>query len=207
MSKKIDRPQIPNQWDVRYDDEDFYYGTDSNDFLREAASRIPVRGKVLCLAEGEGRNAVYLAERGHRVTAVDFSKVGLSKLERLAKQKGVVVEAVHADLNDFKINAEKWDAVVSIWCHTPIELRRKLHSQIVESLNPGGVFILEAYRPAQLEYKTGGPPTADLMMNLTDLKQELTGLKLEIAHEIDREIREGKGHCGKSAVVQVLGFK
>lgn len=198
---------VRNPWDEKYSGETYYYGVSPNDFLKEFASRIPNGGRVLCLAEGEGRNAVYLAGIGFQVTAVDASRVGLDKLLRLAKERGVGVEAIQADLSEFEIEPEKWDAVVSIWCHTPPELRKRLHENSVKGLKREGVFILEAYRPKQLEYNTGGPSTIDLLMNLEELKSDLAGLRLEFGREIDREIQEGKRHSGMSAVVQIVGIK
>jgi SAM-dependent methyltransferase len=205
---------MTNPWDARYTGEEYFYGTEPNDFLSAQASRIVAGGRVLCLAEGEGRNAVFLAKRGFRVTAVDGSEVGLEKLRRLAVKGGLSPDAIRTecrDLNDYDIIKEGgpsgWQAVVSIWAHTPKPLRQVLHRSVAAALAPGGVFILEAYRPKQLEYKTGGPPTAELMMTLQDLKSELPGLELELAQELDREIREGKGHLGMSAVVQLVARK
>lgn len=196
-----------SMWDERYGAEGFFYGTEPNDFLREAAARIPKEGPVLCLAEGEGRNAVFLARLGYDVTAVDQSPVGLEKARRLADESGVSLHTVVADLADYAIEPEAWAGIVSIWCHLPPPLRRSVHAACVRGLRPGGAFVLEAYTPRQLEYRTGGPPTAELMMSLDELRQELAGLVLEIAEETDREVHEGKGHDGRSAVVRVLGFK
>jgi SAM-dependent methyltransferase len=168
---------------------------------------IPSKGKVLCLAEGEGRNAVFLAGLGFEVLAVDGSSVGLSKLERLAAERGVKVRTLVSDLADFPIEAGYWDGIVSIWCHVPPELRMNLHRKVVTGLAVGGVLILESYRPKQLDYKTGGPPSADLMMTAESLSRELEGLDLIVLKEVDRMVHEGKGHDGMSAVVQVLGRK
>ena len=159
----------------------------------------------MCLAEGAGRNAVFLARIGYQVTAVDQSEEGLSKIDLLAKESGVSVKTVLADLQDFTIEPASWDAIVSIWCHVPPSLRESLHSSVVSGLKPGGVFILEAYHPRQLKYGTGGPPTTELMMTRDSLEQELKGLSFTILREVDRKIHEGKGHDGMSAVVQCLG--
>ena len=196
-----------NPWDDRYSASDYFYGKEPNDFLRKQIGRIPSGGKVLCLAEGEGRNAVYLAQEGFQVTAVDGSHVGLQKLEALAKEVGVSVTTICGDLAEFTIEPEAWDAIIAIWCHLPSTLRRKVHAASVQGLRKGGAFLLEAYRPEQLKYGTGGPKDPDFLMNLDLLRPELSGLNFEVASEIDREIHEGKGHQGPSAVVQVLGFK
>lgn len=196
-------PSPAQRWDARYSDPAFYYGTEPNDFLREEVGRIPTGGRVLCLAEGEGRNAAFLAGLGHRVVAVDQSKVGLEKARRLAAERGVVVETVTADLAELAIEPEGWDAIVSVWCHVPSELRRDVHRRVVQGLRPGGIFLLEAYTPRQPEYGTGGPPDVHRLMTLVELRGELAGLELEIAREGEREIREGRGHLGLSHTVQV----
>lgn len=194
-------------WDERYGSADYFYGVEPNDFLREHAAAVRRGGRVLCLAEGEGRNAVHLAGLGLTVTAVDGSQSGLDKLARLAAERGVRVAAVRADLADYRIVPNSWDAIVSIWCHVPAELRRTLHRDCVAGLKPGGVFILEAYRPAQIERGTGGPSNPTLMPTAEALREELDGLSFEIRQELDRDVQEGRGHRGSSAVVQVLARK
>ena len=196
-----------NPWDQRYSAPEYFYGSEPNDFLVEQSHRIPVGGSVLCLAEGEGRNAVYLAQQGYAVTGVDGSSVGLEKAQRLASERGVSITTVVSDLAAYDMGTTRWDAIVSIWCHLPQPLRTQVHQRAVEALRPGGVLILEAYNPNQLEYKTGGPPTVDLLMTVDDLRTEFAGLNLEIAHEIVRDVREGAGHHGMSAVTQVVGVK
>ncbi|MGE0326073.1 MAG: class I SAM-dependent methyltransferase [Polyangiaceae bacterium] len=195
-------------WDQRYADPDYVYGTEPNDFLKETAeAHLPEGGSVLCLAEGEGRNGVFLAGLGFKVTGVDGSSVGLEKAQRLAKQRGVEIETIVSDLADFDLGEERWDGVVSSWCHTPPELRAKLHAAVVRALKPGGALILESYTPKQLEYKTGGPPNAEWMMTLDGLRQELAGLEFVVGEEKIREVNEGKFHGGTSAVVQVVARK
>lgn len=193
-------------WDERYGTDEYVYGTEPNDFLRQVAPRIPL-GPVLCLAEGEGRNAVHLAERGHAVTAVDQSAPGLAKAQRLATMRGVDIEAVRADLADYEIEPGAWSGIVAIFMHLPPEVRAEVLGRAVRGLTPGGVLVLEAYTPAQLAHGTGGPPSAELMMTLDGLKAELSGLELEHAVELEREIHEGRLHDGPSAVVQVLGVR
>lgn len=194
-------------WDERYDDAAFYYGTLPNDFLRQHSADLPPGGRVLCLAEGEGRNAVFLARQGFVVTAVDQSAVGLAKLQRLAEEAGVHVETVVADLATFTVLPDAWDAIVSIWAHLPSGLRAQVHRACVLGLKSGGVFLLEAYTPRQLELGTGGPSSADLLMTADLLRRELAGLDLRVMQEIGRDVHEGQGHNGPSAVVQVLGIK
>ncbi|WP_018175775.1 MULTISPECIES: cyclopropane-fatty-acyl-phospholipid synthase family protein [unclassified Thioalkalivibrio] len=193
-------------WDERYAEDDYVYGTEPNDFLRAAVANVP-RGRALCLAEGEGRNAVFLAQQGFDVLAVDSSAVGLQKAQRLAEDRGVQIETLVADLADYAIDPDSWDLIVSIFCHLPPDVRRRLHAEVVAGLRPGGVFILEAYTPAQLEWGTGGPPTAELMMTREALTEELDGLEFEEAVERERDVIEGRFHTGRGAVVQVLAHK
>jgi SAM-dependent methyltransferase len=193
-------------WDQRYSADEYIYGKDPNEFLANAVGKIP-KGKVLCVAEGEGRNAVFLAQQGYDVVAVDSSSVGLEKAKKLAQERGVSIQTIVCDLAHFDIDPESWDGIVSIFAHVPPPVRKKLHKKVVNGLRPGGVLILEAYRPDQLKYKTGGPPTPELMMTLEGLEEELTGLKFDYGVELDRDIVEGKFHTGKGAVVQIIGIK
>lgn len=193
-------------WDQRYRADAYAYGTEPNDFLRAEASRLPP-GRVLCLAEGEGRNAVYLASLGHAVTAVDFSAEGLRKAERLARERGVALELVQADLATYEPPPDAFAGVVSIWAHTPPDVRALVHARVKRALAPGGAFILEAYTPAQLAFATGGPKDAALLPTLAALELELGGLDLVVAREVEREIHEGALHEGRSATVQVVAVR
>lgn len=193
-------------WNQRYNTKAYAYGTAANDFLISMAARLPT-GKILCLAEGEGRNAVWLAEQGNEVTAVDASDIGLKKAHKLAKSRGVTITTVHADLADYDIGTQQWDAIISIFCHLPPDLRRDVHRRCVNGLRDEGMILLEAYTPLQLEYKTGGPPVAEMMMDVQTLSSELIGLEFLHLQECIREIHEGEFHNGTGAVVQLLAKK
>jgi SAM-dependent methyltransferase len=193
-----------NFWNERYAETGFAYGTEPNDFLAAQAQRIP-RGRVLCLAEGEGRNAVYLAKLGYDVTAVDQSPVGLNKAQTLAQQQGVRITTIVADLGEFEIAAAHWHGIISISAHVPPAIRTRLHHQVVSGLTPGGVLLLEAYTPRQIEMNfIGGPKQPELCMTLAALRNELAGLKLLHAQELERDVNEGKYHKGRGAVVQLI---
>ena len=193
-------------WDQRYSAAEYVYGKVANDFLRQMASMIP-DGPVLCLAEGEGRNAVYLAQQGHQVTAVDQSVEGIAKALSLAEAQGVFIEAISIDLEEYMIKPESWSSIISIFAHLPQMLRRKIHSKVVQGLYPGGVFILEAYTPAQLSFGTGGPKNPEMCMTMSGLRDELRGLELLVAQEVEREVNEGSLHCGRGSVVQIVACK
>ncbi|MGO3467272.1 class I SAM-dependent methyltransferase [Psychrobacter sp.] len=195
-------------WDERYSGTEFAFGTEPNDFLRETFEQIPAGGRVLCLAEGEGRNAVFLAEQGYDVTAMDMSEVGLIKAVQLAKDRGVTITTQVADLADYQFGTDKWDAIVSIWAHVPDKVRQYIHTQVVTALKPNGVFIVEAYTERQLETDAvGGPPASqkERFGSLDNFQSELRGLTEMIGVEKLRMVSEGKRHQGLSAVVQFVG--
>lgn len=193
-------------WDERYSQSGYVYGTEPNEFLAEAAARIPL-GPVLSLGEGEGRNAAFLAGLGHPVTAVDQSEVGLAKAQRLAAERGLTIETVSADLEHFLIEPGDWAGIVSIFCHLPRRIRVPLYAAAVRGLQPGGVLVLEAYTPQQIGRGTGGPQDPDMLVSLADLTEELAGLDLIHARELERDVREGEYHTGVASVVQVIGVR
>jgi SAM-dependent methyltransferase len=194
-------------WDQRYSEEGFAYGSEPNDFLVAAVEFLPPNGTILCLGEGEGRNAVYLAERGHHVVAVDSSAVGLAKAASFARHRGVVLRTEKADLADYTIPPFSYDGIISIFCHLRPEIQAKVHAQIYQGLRPGGIFILEGFSKKQIEFDSGGPKDEALLMDLDTLKQELSALKLRHTVERERVIHEGKYHDGRSAIIQVIGVK
>jgi SAM-dependent methyltransferase len=193
-------------WDERFAAPDLTYGAEPNDFLREMASRIPA-GPVISLGEGQGRNAVHLATRGHAVTAVDQSPVGLARARELAASRGVPLATVVADLTDFDLGPTPWSGIISIFCHLPSTLRRDLYPRCAAALAPGGVFLLESYTPDQLRYDTGGPKEPDLLGTLAEMGDLLPGLTLEVGREVVREVVEGTHHRGPAAVLQVVARK
>ena len=193
-------------WNEKFAATDYAYGTEPNDFLVSAVTKLK-RGATLSLAEGEGRNAVWLAQQGFTVSAIEQSEKGVGKTLRLALKRGVIVMAERGELETFHIQPNSWDLVVSIYAHTPQELRRKLHRQVVAGLKPGGVFVLEAYTPAQIANNTGGPKDASLMPTAELLRLELAGLVFDRIEEVERDVVEGSLHTGKAHVVQVVAHR
>lgn len=197
-------------WDDRYSADEFVYGTAPNDFLRdcELGGTIPPSSNVLCIAEGEGRNAVFLAGRGHTVLAMDSSAVGIEKVKSLASERGVAVQTEVANLADFCFGSDRYDSIVGIFCHVPPPIRARMLRDIPMSLKKGGVLVMECYTPRQLEYKTGGPPAPEMMFTKELIEEAFEGrLKLERCEEVVRNVIEGKLHTGKGAVVQVIARK
>jgi SAM-dependent methyltransferase len=206
MTGRAPVPPAPDpkaMWEARYGADDYLYGTEPNGFLRDRVAMLPV-GRTLCLAEGEGRNAVFLAEHGHTVSSVDLTEAGVAKTRRLATARGVAVDAHVGDLATFDLGTGQWDLIVSIFAHVPPTVRRALHGRVVHALAPGGMLLLEAYTPGQLGRGTGGPAAEELTMTRTGLRDELAGLELVHAVELEREIIEGAGHTGVGAVVQII---
>ncbi len=191
------------EWDARFSEPGYAYGTEPNRFLVDVADRVPP-GPVLSLGEGEGRNGVFLAGLGHDVTAVDASAVGLAKARALAVERGVRIETVLADLAGYVIEPGAWSGIVSIFVHLEPPLRAAVYRAAAAGLRPGGAFVLEAYTPAQLAFGTGGPRERPRLVTLEAVREGLPGLTFEIGREIERDVTEGKYHGGRAAVVQVL---
>lgn len=194
-------------WDSRYSEEGFAYGLEANDFLKSHYTELPSGGRVLCLSEGEGRNAIFLAHQGFDVTAVDISEIGLKKAQDRAKKEEVKLSTIHADLESFDFGLECWDGIISIFGHLPQAIRTKVHEKIYPALKINGVFLIEAYTPEQLLFKTGGPKDESMMLTLSIVGDELTKLTPIIKRTCLRDIQEGKYHSGLSAVIQYLGKK
>lgn len=194
-------------WDTRYAEKEFAYGTEPNDFLKEVSKNIKPASNILCLAEGEGRNAVFLAELGHKVTAIDYSESGIKKLNSLAKNRNVNITGICADLNTYTVEENTWDVIVCIFGHFPAPLRTKILTQMYSGLREKGLFILEAYSKQQLNYNTGGPQSLDLLYSIEEVANDLKDFQnLEIKQK-ERFISEGKFHQGLSSVIQVIAGK
>lgn len=193
-------------WDERYGADEYMYGKEPNDFLKLHIDQLP-HGSVMCLADGEGRNSVFIASTGRATWSVDLSEQGPIKTQRLAAERKVEVTAESADLETYELGENRWDAIVSIFAHMPKHIREELHRRVVRALKPGGVFLLEAYTPSQVGRGTGGPQDANLTMNLEDLRLELSPLTIELGQEIERNVVEGTLHTGLASVVQVIARK
>ena len=194
-------------WDERFAQEDYAYGFEPNDFLRESVSHLNPGGKVLCLAEGEGRNAVFLASAGFTVTAVDFSQAGKDKALKLAEKHRVTIQYELADLNDYDMGQDRWDGIVCIFSHTPLPIRKHLLDNIPDALRPGGVFIAEGYNKGQLAYSTGGPKDEDQMFSLEEFQTTFANFDRLHAGNVVRSIIEGQFHTGTASVTQFIARK
>jgi 2-polyprenyl-3-methyl-5-hydroxy-6-metoxy-1,4-benzoquinol methylase len=194
-----------NQWDERFSSADFVYGTAPNQWLAANASRIASGGRILSLGEGEGRNAVWLAEQGFLVDAVDASPVGLEKARRLAASRKVFVSTTLADLATYSPEPGKYDAVVLVFIHLPPAIRGRVHALAQAALKPGGVVIIEAFTPRQLTRSSGGPKKLDMLFEAAMLRADFPAIAWESLEELDTDLAEGSLHRGSAAVVRGLG--
>lgn len=192
-------------WNQRYAMAGYAYGTEPNAFLAEHAALLS--GPVLSLAEGEGRNAVFLASRGLQVHGVDLSEVGLAKAQALAQVHGVRIETEVTDLATFEPAASRYGSVVSVFAHLPGVVRQRLCPLLERALKPGGLILLEAYAQAQLGRDTGGPKDPDMLMSVEKILREFPGLEPVLLREVEREVHEGVFHTGMASVVQFIGRK
>jgi SAM-dependent methyltransferase len=192
-------------WNERYKTSEYAYGVEPNQFLTTQSFK--PNSNILCLAEGEGRNAVYLAKQGHRVTTIDYSLSGLQKTQQLAKNNGVLVDTIFADLSTYNFSREVWDAIICVFGHFPTQTRKYVHSQIFNSLRAGGKLVIEAYSKEQLACKTGGPQNAELLYSINDLETDFSDFKTIQIEQIERIVKEGRYHNGISSVIQVTAEK
>ena len=192
-------------WNARYAEEEYAYGKTANDFLK-THDFLP-NSRVLCLAEGEGRNAVHIASLGCEVTAVDISAEGIAKTKRLAIEKSVQVETICSDVLQFKFEPNYWDAIVLIFAHFPPAIRATIHANLFDSLRPGGKVILEAYAKEQLNFKTGGPQDASMLYADAELRADFSSFDTIQLNNVERRVEEGKYHLGMAAVIQMVAIK
>ena len=197
-----------DHWQARYAAPGYYFGTEPNAFLQRESPRLKPRGKVLAVADGEGRNGVWLASQGFDVHAVDFSQAALAKARTLAAERGVDLHTEQADLADWRWPEAAYDAIAAIFIQfaTPV-LRARIFEGIARALKPGGLLLMEGYRPEQLRYGTGGPKDAEHLYTRALLEEAFRNFSaIEIA-EYEAEVHEGVGHAGMSALIDLVARK
>lgn len=195
-----------NHWDEQFGSNEYAYGKEPNAFIKSKGLLLN-KGKTLALAEGEGRNAVYLATLGQDVTSWDYSKEGLKKTNQLAKEYGVTVETKYIDLNDAPWKQEAWDNVIMVFGHFEKDLRQNVLNYIEQSVKKGGTFLCEVYSKEQLDYKTGGPQREDMLYSPEEFLS--TFVNWDIKHLFIGEVKRSEGHLhqGLSHVIQFYGIK
>ena len=192
-------------WDQQFGVQGYKYGTHPNAFLVAQAHRLQPASDVLVPGDGEGRNGAWLAQQGHRVTAMDGSAVGLEKARALAASRGVQLHTVQADLADWTPAADSADAVVLTFVHLPPTIRAAAHRRLMQALRPGGLLLLEAFHPRQLPLRSGGPKDEAMLYTLSMLRQDFAGLDECLGEEVETHLDEGPGHQGPAQVVRWIG--
>lgn len=216
----LDRPAlyVPNlsggdnamrsTWDKRYGEAGFLYGTEAAKFLQERTEYFVPGGKTLVVADGEGRNSVFIASLGQDVVALDNSATGIEKAKALASERGVRVDYRHADLRVWEWEEEKYDVVVAIFIQfAEPDFRDALFKGMKRTLKTGGILLLHGYNPKQIEFGTGGPPCAANMYTTALLRDAFGNMDVLRLEEYERELDEGCGHSGMSALIDLVARK
>ena len=196
------------RWEARFAGPEYHFGTEPNAFLKSKAGLLKPEQKALSIADGEGRNGVFLAEQGLDVLAMDFSPKALAKSQALAKQRGVAIRTEQADLDTWRWPVGAFDVVAAIFfqfCAPP--LRARVFNNIKQALKPGGLLLMEGYSPKQLQYKTGGPSEVENLYTRELLEKSFSDFSSVEIREYDTEIHEGPGHGGMSALIDLVGRK
>jgi SAM-dependent methyltransferase len=195
-------------WDSRYAGTDYAYGEAPNAFLASLAGTFSPGQRALVPGDGEGRNGVFLAERGLRVETLDLSPQGVAKTRALAARRGVSLDARVADALTWEWPVGACDLVALLYLHLPAPERRALHVKALAALSPGGRIVLEAFTPAHLEKQRagarGGPREKGLLYSAEDLRADFAGGEIEFLEECETDLHEGALHVGASAVVRLI---
>lgn len=195
-------------WDERYAIDDYLFGTEPAEFLRAHADGLEPGQRALVIADGEGRNSVFLAERGLEVTAMDGSSVAVEKARRLAADRGVEVDLHVADLLRWPWDPGAFDVVVGIFFQfLEPDDRADVFAGMQRTLRPGGRVLLHGYRPEQVAYGTGGGPRPELKYTEELLREAFADLTIERLVGYDTTIEEGSGHVGMSALIDLIATK
>jgi SAM-dependent methyltransferase len=207
MCEASERPDL-QRWNQRFLREDYLFGTEQNAFLAGERGRLRAGQRALAIADGEGRNGVWLAMQGLDVLSIDFSSVALKKAAALASERGVSLKTQVADLDDWTWQADRFDVVAAIFIQfAGPKLRERIFAGICRTLAPGGLLLLQGYRPEQLAYGTGGPSQAENMYTASLLRSAFAELDILRLKEHDSVVHEGTGHDGMAALVDLVARK
>ena len=195
-------------WNDRFSKDGYVFGTEPNEWLRRHATVWKAGSKILCIADGEGRNSIWLALQGHRVQAFDISDVGVAKARRLAKVNQVEVDFRVTGCDDFAWKTEHYDGVAAIFVQfADPAMRERLFKNMVSSIKPGGSLLLLGYTPKQLEYGTGGPSVLSHLYTPDMLRQAFVEMDIQSLDEFETELNEGEGHKGRSAIIGLVATR
>ena len=196
------------RWEARYAEPGYLFGTEPNAFLKSKAGLLKPGQKALAVADGEGRNGVFLAELGLDVLAIDISPTALAKSSALAKERGVTLRTERVDLATWHWPVETFDVVVAIFIQfSPPKVRAEVFARIKRALKPGGLLLLEGYRPEQIKYKTGGPSDVERLYTRAMLEQAFADFSSLEIEEHDSVVSEGSHHVGMAALIDLVGRK
>lgn len=192
-------------WNTRYAQADFLFGEAPNDFLRREGSRLALGSRVLCIADGEGRNGIWLAEQGHSVTSFDSSTVAVQKARTWAQSRDVAIDANVASVDDWDWAEHAFDAVVAIFVQFAAPATRKrLFAGMWRTLKPGGLLLVEGYTPKQLEHRTGGPSDVTHLYTEEMMYGLLPEADFLMLRSYETTIHEGRVHYGPSALLDLI---
>jgi len=196
------------RWQARFASADYAFGKEPNYFLKSCRELLPRRGRALAVADGEGRNGVWLAQQGLDVVSLDFSPAAQTKARALAAESGVKVAFIEADVHAWDYPQATFDVVVEIFAQfSPPSQRAIKWRGMRRALKSGGLLIVQGYTPKQLQYPTGGPKQLDHLYTRTMLQHEFGDFRdLQIVEE-EREMHEGASHAGMSAVIGLTATK
>lgn len=193
-------------WDLRYSQTEYAYGKEPNRYFEYVLSNLKP-GKILLPAEGEGRNAVFAAENGWNVTAVDFSAKAIDKALKYATERNVKIDYLISDVEKYNFPENEYDAAALIYAHFPPQCRTNIHKSVIKSIKPGGTLIVEAFSKIQINNNTGGPREVNLLYDLEEILDDLKGMVIGVAAETGIELSEGKYHKGRADVIRILAKK
>ncbi len=199
---------IQNMWNEKFSREGFLYGKEPNAFLANNEHLLSPNSKVLMLGEGEGRTACYMAFNGHEVAALDASDVGLDKTRALAKEAGVEIETIHADLSEWR-SEQKYNGVLTSFLHLPEPLRTEAFSHALDTVESGGYFMGEFFSLKQLSRDSGGPKMPELLYTLESVEKifDRDDVKIIKLEECVDHLSEGSGHQGDAELIRVIAQK
>ena len=210
MSSKPDKPfaDPAGTWNRRFDTDAYVFGKAPNRWLQEQATAWKPGQRVLCVADGEGRNSVWLAQQGLQVDAFDIAEVGVAKARRLAAEHGVQVSFTVADCDGYDWRPAAYDGIAAIFVQfADPALRARMFAHMARSLKPGGLLVLQGYTLKQLDYKTGGPGQASHLYSADLLREAFAALDILTLTDYEAELNEGDGHHGMSALIGLVAHK
>jgi len=196
-------------WNERFDKEEFIFGKEPNEYLTLQTRRyLKPKSKVLCIADGEGRNGVWLAKQGMQVVGFDASDIALAKAKQFAKDNQVEIEYSFSDTDSFDWQVNTYDAVIGIFIQfADPQMRARIFQKTYAALRPGGIFILQGYTPKQLEYKTGGPSLIEHLYTEVMIRELTKEFEILDLCCYEKELNEGARHAGMSALLGLVAKK